>query len=63
MNLQPVQHGSITPMQSRPIAPESNAKPKKAAKKPSTRAEEVRIAKAKLSRRSSLIKQRRALKG
>ena len=38
-------------------------KPKKVSKKQSTRADAVRIAKAKISRRGSLNKQRQALKG
>jgi len=62
MSLQPVEHGSITPMPSRPVISEANNKPKKAARKQSTRADAVRIAKAKISRRGSLSKQRQALK-
>ena len=67
MSVQPVEHGSITLMQSRPMTSETNEKPKKASKKQSTkqstRADAVRIAKAKISRRGSLSKQRQALKG
>ena len=62
MDMQPVEHGSITLMQSRPMTSETNDKPKKARKR-STRADAVRIAKARISRRGSLGKQRRALKG
>ena len=63
MSVQPVEHGSITPMQSRPMSSGTTKKPKKASKKQSTRADAVRIAKAKISRRGSLNKQRQALKG
>ena len=63
MSVQPVGHGSITLMQSRPMTSETNKKPKQASKKQSTRADAVRIAKAKISRRGSLSKQRQALKG
>ena len=63
MSVQPVEHGSITLMQSRPITSETNKKPKQASRKQSTRADAVRIAKAKISRRGSLSKQRQALKG
>jgi hypothetical protein len=63
MSVQPVEHGSITPMQSRPMPCETTKKPKKASKKQTTRADAVRIAKAKISRRGSLRKQRQALKG
>ncbi|MDO8397468.1 MAG: hypothetical protein Q7T45_06580 [Bradyrhizobium sp.] len=62
MSVQPVEHGSITPMQSRPMSSGTTKKPKKASKKQS-RADAVRIAKAKISRRGSLNKQRQALKG
>ena len=63
MSVQPVEHGSITLMQSRPMTSETNKKPKKPSRKQSTRADAVRIAKAKISRRGSLSKQRQALKG
>jgi hypothetical protein len=49
-------------MQSQPVAPATDKKPKKISRKQSTRAEAVRIAKAKISRRDSLRKQRQALK-
>ena len=65
MSVQPVEHDSITLMPSRPMTSETsqNQKPKKASRKQSTRADAVRIAKAKISRRGSLSKQRQALKG
>jgi hypothetical protein len=67
MSVQPVEQGSITLMQSRPVSSETTEKPKKAPRKQSTkqsnRADAVRIAKARISRRGSLSKQRQALKG
>ncbi len=63
MSVQPVEHGSVTLMQSRPMTTLTNDKPKKASRKQSARADAVRIAKAKISRRGSLSKQRQALKG
>jgi hypothetical protein len=63
MSVQPVEHGSITPMQSRTMASQTSQKPKKASRKQSSRADAVRTAKAKISRRGSLSKQRLALKG
>ncbi len=62
MSVQPVGHDSITLMQSRPMTSETGQKPKNASRKQSTRADAVRIAKAKISRRGSLSKQRQALK-
>jgi hypothetical protein len=62
MNVQPVEHDSITLMQSQPMPSDTSEKPKKISRKQSTRADAVRIAKAKISRRSSLSKQRQALK-
>ena len=62
MNVQPVEHGSITLDAVAAVTPASAKKPKQASRKQSTRAEAVRIAKAKISRRSSLSKQRQALK-
>lgn len=59
--MQPVERGLIKLMQ--PMASETNQKPKKAAKKQATRADAVRMAKARISRRGSLSKQRQALKG
>ena len=61
MNVQPVVHGSISSMQPQAVTPASAKQPKQASKT-SARAEAVRIAKAKISRRSSLRKQRQALK-
>lgn len=63
MSVQPFEHGSITLMQSQPMSADTNRKPKKVSKKQSIRADAVRIAKAKISRRGSLSKQRQALKG
>lgn len=63
MSVQPVVHGSITLMQSQPMVVVTGKKPKMASEKQSTRADAVRIAKAKISRRGSLSKQRQALKG
>lgn len=63
MSVQPVEHGSIMLMQSQPMGVVTGKKPKKVSKKQSTRADAVRIAKAKISRRGSLSKQRQALKG
>jgi hypothetical protein len=59
MSVQPVVHGSITLNQSQPVTP---ARSKKLSSKMSARTEAVRIAKAKISRRNSLMKQREALK-
>jgi len=59
MSLQPVLHGSIMLNQSQPVTP---ARSKKTSSKMSARTEAVRIAKAKISRRNSLMKQREALK-
>jgi hypothetical protein len=60
MSVQPVQHGSIAPTQLRmePTAGTEAQRPKK----PSPRAEAVRIAKARIMRRNSLRKQRQAQK-
>ncbi|MDP3690691.1 hypothetical protein [Bradyrhizobium sp.] len=60
MSVQPVAHGSITPMQSQALTLVTKQKSKK---KQSARADAVRIARAKISRRGSLSKQRQALKG
>jgi hypothetical protein len=61
MNVQPVQHGSTAPTQLRmePTADAETQRPKK----PSPRTEAVRIAKARITRRNSLRKQRQAQKG
>ena len=63
MSVQPLDHCTITLMQSQPMTSETNRKPKKAAKKQPTREDAVRIAKAEISRRDSLSKQRQALIG
>ena len=63
MSVQPVEHSSIKLMPSQPMTAETSEKPKKASRKQSTRADAVRIAKARISRRGSLSKQRQALKG
>ena len=63
MSVQPLQHGSIAPMQLRmePTAgAEANTPP---SKKQTPRTEAVRIAKARIMRRNSLRKQRQAQKG
>lgn len=62
MNMQPVVHGSNNFMQPQAVTPANARKPKQASRKQSARAEAVRAAKAKISRRSSLRKQRQALK-
>ena len=61
MSVQPVQHGSAAPMQSR-MEPTAGAETQPQ-KKPSPRSEAVRIAKARMTRRNSLRKQRQAQKG
>jgi hypothetical protein len=63
MSLQPMEHGSIAPTQSQPMMPTTGKKPNTAfPKKQSARTEAVRIAKARIMRRNSLRKQRRAQK-
>lgn len=62
MNVQPIEHGSSRLMQPQAMTPASEPKPKKLSRKQSARAVAVRIARAKISRRSSLMKQRQALK-
>jgi hypothetical protein len=63
MNVQPVEHGSITPKQSQPLMPSLGKKPNTAVtKEQSARTEAVRIAKARIMRRKSLRKQREAQK-
>jgi hypothetical protein len=63
MNVQPVEHGSITPTQSQPLMPTPGKKLNTAVpKKQSARTEAVRIAKARIMRRNSLRKQREAQK-
>ncbi|MDB5640107.1 MAG: hypothetical protein JWP51_5015 [Bradyrhizobium sp.] len=63
MNVQPVEHGSIRPTQLRPIVPTIGDKPKTTRPKKSTRAEAVRVAMARIMRRNSLRKQRKAQRG
>ena len=62
MNVQPLEHVLDTLMQPQSMTPVTEPKPKKASRKQAARANAVRIAKAKISRRSSLMKQRQALK-
>ena len=61
MSVQPVEHGSITLNQS-PSENPIDGLPKAGTKKLSARAEALRIAKAKITRRNSLQKQRRLQK-
>ena len=61
MNMQPAEHGSTRPTPLQPMMPTTGNKPKKASpKKRSMRMEAVRAAKARMMRRDSLRKQRRA---
>src|SRR4051795_6351048 len=63
MNVQPAAHGSRTPTQSQPMMPSAGKKPNTTVpKKQSTRTEALRAAKAGISRRNSLRKQRQAQK-
>lgn len=62
MNVQPLDHGLDTLMQPQAMTPATEPKPRKLSSKQSPMADAVRIAKAKISRRSSLMKQRQALK-
>ena len=62
MTVQPVEHRSIKPVQSPPMMPADNRAAKTTPKKPSTNAEAQRAAKAEISRRDSLRKQRQAQK-
>jgi hypothetical protein len=64
MNMQPAEHGSIAPTPLLPMMPtagEQNNAPYP--KKRPTRTEAVLIAKARITRRNSLRKQRQAQKG
>jgi hypothetical protein len=61
MNVQPVERSNRL-MQQQATTPATTRKPRKAANEASARADAVRIAKAKISRRGSLRKQRQALK-
>jgi hypothetical protein len=64
MGMQPVEHGPTTPTQTLPMMPGTKGKAKTPApqKKPRTRAEAVRAALARITRRNSLRKQRDAQK-
>ena len=62
MSVQPVEHGSITLNQSPSEKPTIDRPPEAGTKKQSARAEALRIAKAKITRRNSLQKQRRLQK-
>jgi hypothetical protein len=62
MSVQPVGHGSIAATQSTMMPTAGEAKTP-LPKKPSSRAEAVRVAKARIMRRNSLRKQRQAQKG
>jgi hypothetical protein len=61
MNVQPLERSNRL-MQQQAMTPGTTRKPRKASNKASARADAVRIAKAKISRRGSLRKQRQALK-
>jgi hypothetical protein len=62
MSVQPVAHGSIAPTQLL-MMPTTGAQTKTLSKKPSPRAQAVRVAKARIMRRNSLRKQRQAQRG
>jgi hypothetical protein len=63
MRTQPIERGSIMPTQVLPLMPTVGKQRKTPQpKKPPTRAEAIRAAKARITRRSSLQKQREALK-
>jgi hypothetical protein len=61
MNVQPVERSNRV-MQQQAMTPGTTRKPRKAANKASARVDAVRMAKAKISRRGSLRKQRQAMK-
>jgi hypothetical protein len=64
MRMQPIERGSIMPTQVLPLMPAVGKQRKTPQpKKPPTRVEAIRAAKARITRRSSLQKQREALKG
>jgi len=64
MDMQPVAHGSTAATPLLPMMPAAGEPPKKSVpKKQPTRTEAVRAAKARISRRNSLRKQRQAQKG
>jgi hypothetical protein len=64
MSMQPLDRGSVMPTQGLPMMPSAGkaAKPPQPKQQP-TRAEAVRAAKARITRRNSLRKQRDAQKG
>lgn len=63
MSVQPAPHGSTAPTQLLPLMPMAGKqKPAPLLKKPPTRMEAVRAAKARIMRRNSLRKQRQAQK-
>jgi hypothetical protein len=62
MSVQPVEHGSIAPMQLRMMPTTETETKTGLPKKRTPRAEAVRIAKARIMRRNSLRKQRQAQK-
>jgi hypothetical protein len=64
MRTQPLERASITPSQMLPMMPTvGTAKKASQTKQKPTRTEAVRAAKARITRRGSLRKQREALKG
>jgi hypothetical protein len=64
MRTQPIERASIMPTPALPMLPAAGkAKTSKEPRQESTRADQVRVAKAKITRRNSLRKQRDALKG
>jgi hypothetical protein len=64
MSTQPIERGSTMPTQVLPMMPTVGAQRKMPQpKKEPTRMEAIRVAKARITRRSSLQKQREALKG
>jgi len=64
MRTQPIERGSIRPTQVLPLMPAvGEQKETPQPKKPPTRVEALRAAKARITRRGSLQKQRQALKG
>ena len=64
MRTQPIERASIMPTQGLPMmqAAGSMKKPPKTKQKP-TRVQAIRVAKARIARRNSLLMQRKALKG
>ena len=62
MSVQPAEHQSIAPTQSQPMLPTTDKVPQPVRNKTSTRAEAIRVAKARIVRRNSLRKQRQLQK-